>query len=160
MSLPTNKLNELATLDSKMRIMSIDERHIVPKTPKRDPKRSRREEQSPRYRKPGQDKTNERAIESVSNSKGLRKSVFSQKESFYLEQYRRTPQLSLEQIWGIIIRHAADPKFVLDKEQVRRTLEYGSDSHTLAEEMDLRAKGKSHQIWRILESTGCLSYTI
>jgi hypothetical protein len=160
MSLPTNKLGSFATLESKVRMMSVDDRNLMPKTPQNAPKRSRGEELSPCHRQPGQDMTNERAIVSLPNGESSKKSVMAAEDILFLEKHRQKPPLSLTQIWGTIIRHVADPQFALDEEQARRTLQYGSDGYTLAEEMDLRAKGKSHQIWRLLESTGCLSYTI
>jgi hypothetical protein len=63
-------------------------------------------------------------------------------------------------VWQQIIKQVADPRSVLTAEQVKQTMAFGSDRGTLAEEREAQAKGETHQIWRLLESTGCLSYKI
>jgi len=73
---------------------------------------------------------------------------------------RARKPFSRDQVRLKIIQLAADPTLALHENQVMKAMEYGSDRKTLAEEREQRAKDRSHQIWWILESIGCLSYNI
>jgi hypothetical protein len=61
-------------------------------------------------------------------------------------------------VWSKIILYAVDPDGILDDGQRQNMLRYGSDAKTLALELETLGKGKSHQIWHVLDTTGCLEY--
>jgi hypothetical protein len=63
-------------------------------------------------------------------------------------------------IWKQIIQLVADPNEVLSAAQFQFAVEYGTDVATLGGEKELEKKGESHQIWRLLEATSCLSYIV
>jgi hypothetical protein len=79
---------------------------------------------------------------------------------FNLEFYRRTPQLSRDQIVQRIIESLADPHGLLNSEQVRKAIQYGTARETLYGELEHRAKSQSYQIWCVLESVDCLTYRV
>src|ERR1700760_1787705 len=64
----------------------------------------------------------------------------------------------LDNIMELVIRMAADPNSVLDEEQIRNAIDYGTNYQTLAKEIDHRAKSDAFQIWCVLERIGCLQY--
>jgi len=70
--------------------------------------------------------------------------------------YSRLPA----KFWTRVIRLAADPQGVLDLEQEERAMKFGSDRQSLQTMSELLPKGTSHQIWHLLDATGCLSYLI
>jgi hypothetical protein len=61
-------------------------------------------------------------------------------------------------VWSKIILYAVDPNGILDARQRQKMLRYGSDIKTLGVELETLSKGKSHQIWHVLDTTGCLEY--
>lgn len=63
-------------------------------------------------------------------------------------------------VWYKIILYAVDSNRIMDDRQRQKMLRYGSDIKTLALELETLGKGKSHQIWHVLDTTGCLEYEV
>ncbi len=63
-------------------------------------------------------------------------------------------------IWQRVISCAVDPSACLNEEQHMRVMFWGMDRSTLASERETLGKPDSVQIWKVLESMGCLAYDI
>lgn len=82
-------------------------------------------------------------------------------QDWYLEGSReiRAGVWSLpEDAWINIIQHVSDPEGLLSTRQCVRIIAWAQDLQTLQKEMELTGKLRSLQLWRALESVGCLSY--
>jgi hypothetical protein len=98
-------------------------------------------------------------------SRGTRDSVLNRNgehsrniSSIHIHEHQQVSEYSRDNTMELAVQMAADPNSVLDKEQIRRAIDYGTNYQTLAEEIDHRAKSNAFQIWCVLERIGCLQY--
>lgn len=66
--------------------------------------------------------------------------------------------LSME-IWCVIIADAVGANGILSKEQQMTVMRYASDWNALEQEISVQGAAENQQIWKILETVGCLAYT-
>ena len=63
-----------------------------------------------------------------------------------------------EDIWRRITASVTGAEGILSETQQLAVLRWALDRKTLTQEMELLGKPKSAQIWKVLDSTGCLAY--
>jgi hypothetical protein len=61
--------------------------------------------------------------------------------------------------WRRIIAHAVNAEGILDRQQQIRIMQYASDWSALAQELGIKGMADYQQIWKILDSVGCFTYT-
>lgn len=65
-----------------------------------------------------------------------------------------------QSIWTRILCFATDPKEALSDDQVEVIMSRASSRITMELDRAMQAKGETHQIWHLLEASGCLAYKI
>ncbi|KAL9612251.1 MAG: hypothetical protein Q9167_003164 [Letrouitia subvulpina] len=76
-------------------------------------------------------------------------------------QYRTSlPCGFTEQVWCRMVSLAVEADEIMSDEQQLSVLRWALDRNTLAKEIKLRGKSKSAQIWKTLDSMGCLAYPV
>lgn len=63
-----------------------------------------------------------------------------------------------DNLWREIVTYAADARGVLSVAQQRRVIGWAQDRAHLIAEKELSGKGRSVQIWNVLDNMGCLAY--
>lgn len=63
------------------------------------------------------------------------------------------------EIWRVIIADAVGANGILSKEQQMTVMRYASDWNALEQEISVQGAAENQQIWKILETVGCLAYT-
>ena len=65
-----------------------------------------------------------------------------------------------EDVWRQIIGHAAGADGIMSEDQQRSMLSWAMNRKTLSKESEILGLTLASQIWRVLESTGCLTYAM
>ena len=60
--------------------------------------------------------------------------------------------------WAYIIALATESVGIVARQQQEAVVKWAMDRGTLKKEQEILGKSESAQIWKVLESTGCLAY--
>lgn len=63
------------------------------------------------------------------------------------------------EVWRVIIADAVGANGILSKEQQMTVMRYASEWNALDQEISVQGAAENQQIWKILETVGCLAYT-